>query len=96
MQYLLIGYDGKDPEAPERRMKVRAEHLENAAQLKKDGTILFGGAILNELEQMIGSVIVYEVPDEETLKKVVGDDPYVTGSVWEKIKINPFRLAKLQ
>jgi len=95
MQFLLIGYDGKDPEAPERRMKVRAEHLEKAAELKKEGTIVIGGAILNELDQMIGSMIVYDVPDEEALKKVIGEDPYVTGNVWEKIKIHPFRQAKL-
>jgi hypothetical protein len=28
MQFLLIAYDGIDPEAPERRLKVREEHLE--------------------------------------------------------------------
>jgi len=27
MQFLLIAYDGIDPEAPERRLKVREEHL---------------------------------------------------------------------
>lgn len=96
MQFLLLGYDGKDPEASERRMKVRPEHLEKAAKLKKEGTIVIGGAILNEQEQMIGSMIVYDLPDEEALKKVLEEEPYVTGAVWEKIKIHPFRTAKLE
>ena len=34
MQFLLIAYDGTDPEAPERRLKVREEHLEKIAKLK--------------------------------------------------------------
>ncbi len=96
MQFLLIGYDGKDPEAAERRMKVRPEHLEKAAKLKKEGTIICGGAILNELDQMIGSMIVYDLPDEAALRRILEDEPYITGNVWEKIRINPFRVARLE
>ena len=39
MQFLLIAYDGTDTEAPERRLKVREEHLEKIARLEKTGRI---------------------------------------------------------
>ena len=48
MQFILIAYDGTDPQALERRLKVREEHLKRIEQLKKAGEFLFGGAILDE------------------------------------------------
>ena len=96
MQFLLIAYDGTDPEAPERRLKVRAEHLEKISILKKNNEFLFGGAILNAQEQMIGSMIVYDFPDRAALEQRLKDEPYVNQKVWEKIEIKPFRLAKFE
>jgi len=40
MQFLLVAYDGTDQGALERRMKVRPEHLEKIAELKKRGEFL--------------------------------------------------------
>lgn len=40
MQFLLVAYDGTDPRALERRMKIRPEHLEKVAVLKKQGNFL--------------------------------------------------------
>ena len=94
MQFLLIGYDGTDAEAPARRLKVREGHLENIGRLKKAGEFLFGGAILNDDEQMIGSMIVYDYPDRQSLDRMLKDEPYITKGVWEKIDIRNFRLAK--
>ena len=96
MQFLLIAYDGTDPEAENRRMKVRPEHLEKIKKLKKTGEFLFGGAILNDSGKMIGSMIVYEFPDRASLDERLKDEPYVYGEVWRKIEINPFRVASIQ
>ena len=96
MQFLLTAYDGKDAEAPQRRLKVRGEHLEKIDGLKKTGEFLFGGAILDEAGNMIGSMIVYEFPDRQALDKKLKEEPYITGGVWEKIEIQPFRLAKIE
>lgn len=70
MQFLLIAYDATDPEAPERRLKSRPEHLEKIANVRKAGHFLFGGAILDDNEKMIGSVILYETADREELDKL--------------------------
>ena len=96
MQFLLIAYDSTDAEAPDRRMKNRAEHLEKIAHVKKTGQFLFGGAILDDNEKMIGSMILYETTDREELDKLLLDEPYVSNKVWEKIEIRPFRLAKVE
>jgi uncharacterized protein len=96
MQFLLTAYDGTDSEAPERRLKVRGEHLEKIAMLKRSGGFIFGGAILDEAGKMIGSMIVYDFPDRNSLDEKLKDEPYITQGVWKQIKIQPFRLAKIE
>ncbi len=94
MQFILIGYDGTDAGALDRRMAVRGEHLEKIEILKKSGEFLFGGAILDDSGKMIGSTIVYEFPDRAALDEKLKDEPYFTKGVWKKIEIHPFRMAK--
>jgi len=96
MQFLLIAYDGSDPGALDRRMKVRPEHLEKIADLKKSGEFLLGGAILDDDGKMIGSMIVYEFPDRSALEKKLEEEPYLTNGVWKKIEIRPYKLAKIE
>ena len=96
MQFLLVAYDGTDPEALERRMKVRPDHLEKIAVLKKKGNFLLGGAILDENEKMIGSMIVYEFPNRSALDESLRNEPYIIGGVWQKIDIRPYRLASIE
>jgi len=94
MQFILIGYDGTDEGALDRRMAVRSEHLEKIEILKKSGEFLLGGAILDDSGKMIGSTIVYEFPDRAALDEKLKDEPYFTKGVWKKIEIHPFRMAK--
>jgi uncharacterized protein len=96
MQFLLIAYDGTDPEAQERRLKVRGEHLEKIAILKKKGECLFGGAILDEDGKMIGSMVVYDFSDRQSLDARLKEETYITKGVWKKIEIQPFRLARIE
>ncbi|MBG0860967.1 MAG: hypothetical protein IQL11_15820 [Bacteroidales bacterium] len=95
MQFLLIAYDGTDATALERRMKSRPEHLEKISHVKKAGEFLFGGAILDDDGKMIGSVILYDVPDRAALNERLKNEPYIYNKVWEKIEIRPFRLATI-
>lgn len=94
MQFLLVAYDGEDPEALERRMSVREEHLEKIALLKKTGEFICGGAILDDGGKMIGSMILYEFPDRTSLDEKLKSEVYITNGVWKKIEIRPFRLAQ--
>jgi uncharacterized protein YciI len=94
MQFLLIAYDGTDEGALERRMKVREDHLAKVARLKESKEFIFGGAILDDNEKMIGSMIVYDFTDRQSLESSLKDEPYITEGVWRKIEIQPFRHAK--
>jgi len=96
MQFILIAYDGTDEGALDRRMKVREEHLNKTAVLKKTGEFLFGGAILDDDGKMIGSMIVYEYPDRKALDEKLRDEPYMTAGVWQNVEIKPFRKAKME
>ena len=77
-------------------LKVREEHLEKIAILKRNGEFLAGGAILDDDGKMTGSMIVYEFPDRQSLDMKLKEEPYINGKVWEKIRIQPFRLAKIE
>jgi hypothetical protein len=94
MQFLLTAYDGVDPEALTRRLKVREEHLSRIGTMKKEGEFLFGGAILDENGKMIGSMIVYDFPDLKSLEESLKNEPYITRDVWKKTEIKPFRVAR--
>jgi len=96
MQFLLVAYDGTDQGSLDRRMKVRPEHLEKIAVLKKKGNFLLGGAILDDNQTMIGSMIVYEFPDRKALDESLRDEPYITKGVWLKVEIMPYRLAHIE
>jgi uncharacterized protein YciI len=96
MQFLLLAYDGADSGALQRRLNVREEHLKGISSLKKEGSFLFGGAILDNEGKMTGSMIVYEYPDREALDEMLKNEPYITDGVWKKIEIKPFRLAKFE
>jgi hypothetical protein len=96
MQFLLVAYDGTDSGALERRMKVREEHFRKIKVLKETGEFISGGAILDENGNMTGSMIVYDFPDRQSLDESLKDEPYLTGGVWKKTEIRPFRLAKFE
>lgn len=95
MQFILIAYDGTDPGALERRMNVRPEHLEKIKSVKKSGHYVCGGAILDDTEKMIGSMIIYDVENRAELEAILCNEPYIYNNVWENIEIRPFRAAKI-
>ena len=96
MQFLLIAYDGTDPGALSLRLKVREEHFAKIAVLKKSGDFVFGGAILDESGKMIGSMILYDFPDRQSMDQKLKEEPYIINGVWKKITIQPFRLARIE
>ncbi|ABR50342.1 YCII-related [Alkaliphilus metalliredigens QYMF] len=87
MQFLVTGYDGTDEGALKRRLAVRAEHMELAASMKKEGKYLYAVAILDATEKMVGSVLVVDFPTREDLDEWLKIEPYVTGEVWKIIEI---------
>ena len=94
-QFVVIAHDGTDEGALARRMAVRAAHLANVAPMVEAGNLKAGGAILDDAGRMIGSVTIADFPDRGGLDAWLASDPYVTGKVWQRIEILPFRLAVL-
>jgi hypothetical protein len=95
MQFLVVAYDGTDSEAAQRRQRARQCHLSAVARLKVLGQFVTGGAILDEAGAMIGSAVIFEFPQREALNRYLATDPYVVEGVWQRIDVQPFRVAEL-
>lgn len=95
MQYLVIAYDGTDDKAAERRLAVREAHLAGVTKMKEQGKAVYGVAILDEREQMIGSVLVVDFPTRAELDAWLKVEPYVAGDVWRKIEVMPARVPPM-
>ena len=95
MQFLVLGYDGTDEKALERRMAVRENHLKKAQEMFDSGNLLHAAAILDDDEKMIGSMFVCDYPSREELhEQWLKHEPYVLGDVWRTIHVHRARLAK--
>jgi len=93
MEFVLSAYDATDKDALERRLKCREAHLALISKLKNEGKALYGGAILDQENKMIGSVVIYNFSSREELDDYLKEEPFITGNVWEKIEVQHFRTA---
>jgi uncharacterized protein YciI len=94
MQFIVLGYDGTDEGALDRRMAVRDDHLKSAGHLFEQGKWLYAAGILDDEGKMIGSMIVCDFPSRDALQSEwLKHEPYVTGGVWEKIEIRRAAVA---
>src|SRR5256885_10689107 len=87
MQFLVIGYDGKDKDAKARRQKARPAHIELGEELIKKGNVWFGAALTDENGEMIGSAFFMNFPSRKELDEYLAIEPYVTGEVWKTVEI---------
>lgn len=88
MQFLVIGYDGTDAEAPARRQIVRVDHIALGDKLLASGNMWYGAVLLNEEGGMKGSMLMMDFPSMKELQDWLDVEPYVTGRVWEKLEIH--------
>ncbi|MBU0472673.1 MAG: hypothetical protein KKF62_00780 [Bacteroidetes bacterium] len=95
MEFVIIGYDGKDSEAMNRRLAVREAHLKNADKMYEEGKLLFASALLDENEKMNGSIMFCDFPSREAIdEEWLKTEPYIIGKVWEKVIIKRAKIAK--
>lgn len=92
-QYLITAFDHTDADALQRRLNVRPSHLEGVKRLKASGNFVLGGAMLNDEGNMIGSTMIVQFEDKEQLEQWKQNDPYVTGQVWDRVEVKPFKVA---
>ncbi|KAJ3070762.1 hypothetical protein HDU98_006220 [Podochytrium sp. JEL0797] len=97
-QFLLLAHDFTDSGALERRMHVRNDHMYRAQVHKREGSVVLGGAMLaapGDDAAMVGSMLVLDFPTRAEAEAFVLGDPYITGKVWEKWTLTPFKMAPL-
>ena len=70
MQFVVTAYDGTDADGAIRRAAARQAHLEGARRMRDEGTMLTGGAILDDDGRMIGSVAIVEFPSRAELDRL--------------------------
>lgn len=92
-QFLVLAYDGTDPDAPARRANARAAHLAGVGAMVDKGELVAGGPILDEADTVIGSVALVEVASRAELDAWLAREPYVRAGVWKDVDIKPVRLV---
>ncbi|KAI0090658.1 hypothetical protein BDY19DRAFT_725267 [Irpex rosettiformis] len=91
--FLLYAPDYTDSEALNRRLAVRPKHLENAKVMFNGGVSRIGGALVSPdsydtpNRKMVGSMMVFEAENIEAVRKIVEQDVYYTGGVWDKERL---------
>ena len=94
-QYLIIANDGKDNGALDRRKEVRPLHLAGAKKLKENGNFVIGGAMLDDENNMRGSIMIVQFETQDDFQRWYDNEPYITQGVWKTIEVKPFRVAEV-
>ena len=77
--FALITHDVPDPE---RRQEARPAHLQHMDALSASGRVRYGGPLLNENREAMGSLIILEAENLEEAKATYDQDPYVKQGVF--------------
>jgi uncharacterized protein YciI len=84
MPYIIKAHDF--PDALPRRMEVREKHLEALSGYKADGKVLYAAAMLNEREELAGSMLVVDMTLED-IQSMLLVEPYILHRVWDKDRL---------
>ena len=88
MQFVIIGLDGTDEDAPARRQAVRQDHIAMGDKLLKSGNLWYGAALLHDDGSMKGSMYLVDFPSEKKLHEWLDNEPYVIGDVSREVTIH--------
>ena len=95
MLYAIIGEDVAD--SLEKRLANRPPHLERLNKLQDEGRLLLAGPFpaIDSVDPgpagFSGSLIVAEFPSLEDAQAWADADPFVSGGVYGKVIVRPFR-----
>ena len=92
-QFVVTAYDYTDADALERRMKVRQAHTYLISEMRAQGKIICGLAMLDGSEKMIGSTVICNMERRAEVDAWLAVEPYITGKVWEKVDVKPAKLG---
>lgn len=91
MQFTIIALDDTAEGTLDRRLAARAQHMERIHAMKADGSIIDGGALIDDDGKMIGSVVLCEFPSRAGLDAYIESETYFKEGVWKNINVLPFR-----
>ena len=91
MQFIVIAHDY--PDALSTRLQVRPNHISQADRWITEGKLLYGIGILNDQDQLSGSVMLFEVESRQELDELLKKEVYISAKVWKDITILPARLG---
>lgn len=91
MHFTIIARDDTAAGTLEKRLAAREKHMERIHAMKSEGTILDGGALIDDDGRMIGSVVLCEFPDRAALQAYIDSEIYFTEGVWKDLTILPFK-----
>ena len=95
MYYAIISEDAAN--SLELRLAARPAHLARLQQLKDEGRLLLAGphpAIDNEdpgNAGFTGSLVIAQFDDLDAARQWADADPYVTGGVYQRVQVKPFK-----
>lgn len=92
MQFLIIGRDGTDADAPARRAAARPAHIDGLHARNAAGEVVKVGALLDDAGNAIGSAMIGEFADRAAADAYVTEEPYTKAGVWVSIEVTPLRL----
>jgi uncharacterized protein YciI len=87
MQFIVIGRDGSDNEALNRRLSARPDHIAMGDEAVKRGEQLMGVALLDDKNEMCGSILLVDFPTRIELDEWLKVEPYVVQGVWKEIEV---------
>jgi uncharacterized protein YciI len=93
MPYLVLATDHSDPDALDRRLAARPDHLVNARALEAAGVLQLAAASVDPGGKMSGSVLVLNVATLDDVKRIVESDLYWTTRVWASYTVQEIRVA---
>lgn len=86
---MLIALIARDkPGALQTRLDNRDAHL---AYVRETGVVSQGGPLLDEGEQMIGSLVILDVPDMAAAEAWAANDPYARAGLFESVEMIPWK-----
>ena len=89
MQFIITAYDGAG--MLEKRLAVRARHLENMGKI--NGKVICAGGLLDSEGKMKGSVLIMEFADRAGLDAYLASEPYIAEHVWEKVTVEAMNVV---
>ena len=86
---MLVALIARDkPGALQIRLDTREAHV---AYLKDSGVVSQAGPLLDDQDQMIGSLVVLEVDDMAAAQSWAENDPYAHAGLFDSVELIPWK-----